>query len=127
MSPSSSALVAGDPVYHPKYGFGNVHSLTRRDRFQPVHERSSAGIEPEQTEEYYDIHLIEGGSLLVPVGRAESVGLRLLTSGVEAVKAGLRTAPEGLPANFRATTCTRSGSMPALPSNPTRSVCRAGS
>ena len=101
MSPSSSALVVGDPVYHPKYGFGSVHSLTRRDRLQPVHERNSAGVEPEHTEEYYDIHLAEGGTLLVPVGRAESVGLRLLTSGVEAVKAGLRTLPQGLPANFR--------------------------
>ncbi len=101
MSPHNSPLGPGDPVFHPKYGFGTVHSLTRRDRVHPVHEPSMADAASDRTEDYYDIHLIEGGTLLVPVSRAESVGLRRLTNGIEAVKASLGSPAESLPDNAR--------------------------
>ncbi len=101
MSPRDDLLRPGDPVFHPKYGFGTVHSLTRRDRVHPIQEPSIADANSERTEDYYDIQLVEGGTLLVPVSRAESVGLRRLTNGIEAVKACLGTPAQGLPANPR--------------------------
>jgi RNA polymerase-interacting CarD/CdnL/TRCF family regulator len=101
MSRPDDLLAPGDPIFHPNYGFGTVHSLTRRDRVRPIRQLQPAGAEPDPTEEYYDIHLEEGGTLLVPVSRAESVGLRRLTGGLEAVKAGLRSPAQSLPANFR--------------------------
>ena len=101
MSHLSDPLVPGDPVFHPKYGFGTVHSLTRRDRINPIHEPTSVDAASDRTEDYYDIRLQEGGTLLVPVSRAASVGLRRLTSGVEAVKAGLCSPAQSLPTSFR--------------------------
>ena len=101
MSQLNNLLMSGDPVFHPKYGFGTVHTLTRRNRAHPMHEPTSAEAESDGTEDYYDIHLKEGGTLLVPVSRAESVGLRGLTDGVEVVKTGLRSPAQSLPAGFR--------------------------
>jgi RNA polymerase-interacting CarD/CdnL/TRCF family regulator len=101
MSNYSDTLSPGDPVFHPRYGFGTVDCLTRRDRIQPIQEQPSAEAGSDHTEDYYDIHLEGGGTLLVPVSRAESVGLRRLTGGVEAVKAGLCSPAQSLPANFR--------------------------
>jgi RNA polymerase-interacting CarD/CdnL/TRCF family regulator len=101
MSSSNGTLCQGDPIFHPKYGFGTVHSLTRRDRTRPSHEPSTTDAESDRTEDYYDIHLVEGGTLLVPVDRAESVGLRRLTNGIEAVKASLCSPARSLPASFR--------------------------
>jgi RNA polymerase-interacting CarD/CdnL/TRCF family regulator len=51
--------------------------------------------------DYYDIHLEEGGTLLVPIDRAESVGLRRLTNGVEAVMASLWSPARTLPDSYR--------------------------
>jgi RNA polymerase-interacting CarD/CdnL/TRCF family regulator len=96
-----NTLMPGDPIFHPKYGVGTVNSLTRRDRVRPIHEPTSAEAESDLTEDYYDIHLLEGGTLLVPVSRAGSVGLRLLTNGIEAIKAGLCSPAESLPADSR--------------------------
>jgi len=96
MSHLSDPLVPGDPVFHPKYGFGTVHSLTRRDRIHPIQEPTTADAASDRTEDYYDILLEEGGTLLVPVSRAASVGLRRLTSGLEAVKAGLCSPAQSL-------------------------------
>lgn len=101
MSPYNDRLGPGDPVFHPKYGFGTVHSLTRRDRIHPIHETTSSNVESDPTEDYYDIQLTEGGTLLVPVNRADSVGLRRLTNGIEAVKANLCSPAQTLPANSR--------------------------
>lgn len=101
MSQSSDLLRAGDVIFHPKYGFGTVHNLTRRDRVHPIQEPTLADAASDGTEDYYDIHLQEGGTLLVPVNRAESLGLRRLTSGVEVIKAGLCSPAESLPAGFR--------------------------
>lgn len=101
MSHYNNALEPGDPIFHPKFGFGTVHSLTRCDRVHPVHEPTVAEADTDRTEDYYDIHLVEGGTLLVPVGRAVRVGLRRLTHGVEEVKTCLHSAAESLPAEFR--------------------------
>ncbi len=101
MSHLSDPLEAGDAVFHPKYGFGTVNSLTRRDRVNPIHEPTLADAASDRTEDYYDIRLEEGGTLLVPVSRAESVGLRRLISGIEAVKAGLCSPAQSLPTGFR--------------------------
>jgi RNA polymerase-interacting CarD/CdnL/TRCF family regulator len=101
VSTGNRLLGPGDAVFHPKYGFGTVHSLTRRDRAHPILEPSMADAASDRTEDYYDIRLVEGGTLLVPVSRAESVGLRRLTNGIEAVRANLRTPAQGLPANPR--------------------------
>ncbi len=101
MSRGDDLLRPGDAVFHPKYGFGTIHSLTRRDRVHPIHEPSIADANSERTEDYYDIQLVEGGTLLVPVSRAESVGLRRLTNGLEAVRASLCSPAQSLPANPR--------------------------
>jgi RNA polymerase-interacting CarD/CdnL/TRCF family regulator len=102
MSPCNNPLQPGDPIFHPKYGCGTVHGLTRRDRVHPTQEHVPAEAESDGGEDYYDIQLAQGGTLLVPVSRAESVGLRLLTDGVEAVKRGLRSPAQTLPTTFRA-------------------------
>jgi RNA polymerase-interacting CarD/CdnL/TRCF family regulator len=101
MSRSNNAMNPGDPIFHPHYGFGTIHSLTRRDRIHPSQEPTSAAAASDQTEDYYDIHLAEGGTLLVPVNRAESVGLRRLTNGIESIKACLCSPAQSLPATFR--------------------------
>ncbi len=101
MSHLNNPLAPGDPIFHPKYGFGTIHGLTRRDRTHPLEEPAIADSAPDQCESYYDIVLQEGGTLLVPISRADSVGLRRLSSGVEAVTTGLCSPAESLPANFR--------------------------
>src|SRR5512142_3317897 len=101
MSFRNNVLAAGDPIFHPKFGFGTVHSLTRRDRVHPIHEPTLAEADSDCTEDYYDIHLAEGGTLLLPVRQAERVGLRRLTIGVDEVKASLYSQAESLPAEFR--------------------------
>ena len=89
MSREHDPLSPGEPIFHPKFGFGTIHGMTRRERIQTIQETTSAGAQADHTEDYYDIRLREGGTLLVPISRAESVGLRRLTGGIEATKAGL--------------------------------------
>jgi RNA polymerase-interacting CarD/CdnL/TRCF family regulator len=101
MPPVHAPLAPHDPVYHPKYGFGTIHSLTRRNRLHPLQEASAADAEAGYAEDYYHIQLSEGGTLLVPVNRADSVGLRRLSSGVEAINACLRSPARSLPAAAR--------------------------
>lgn len=101
MSPPHDVPAVGDPVFHPKYGFGTVNGLTRHDRVHPIQEPSIADANSDRTEDYYDIQLVEGGTLLVPVSRAESAGLRRLTNGLEAVQVSLCTPAQSLPANAR--------------------------
>ncbi len=55
----------------------------------------------DETQDYYDIQLMDGGTLLVPVSRAERVGLRLLTNGVDAIMICLSSPAESLPADAR--------------------------
>jgi RNA polymerase-interacting CarD/CdnL/TRCF family regulator len=101
MSRSNNMLGPGDPIFHPHYGFGTVHCMTRRDRMHPNQEPTSAESVSDQTEDYYDIQLAAGGTLLVPVNRAESVGLRRLSNGIEAIKACLSSPAQSLPTSFR--------------------------
>jgi RNA polymerase-interacting CarD/CdnL/TRCF family regulator len=99
--PPPSKLRPGDPIFHPRYGFGTLQSLTRRDRSRPIDEPSVADLGSDQVEDYYEIHLSQGGTLLVPVQQAESVGLRRLSVGIEVVKNCLRSPAESLPSDYR--------------------------
>ena len=101
MSATNDLLSPGDPIFHPKFGFGTIHGMTRRERLQPVKELASDDPQPDRTEEYYDIRLREGGSLLVPISRAEGVGLRRLTGGIAAVKASMQSPAQSLPDDYR--------------------------
>lgn len=93
-------FVPGDLVFHPKSGFGTVQSLCQQERIQS--EPQPAG-DPaaELTEEYYEISLVQGGRLLVPVSRAASVGLRHLFYSLDSVTNELCSPPESLPADMR--------------------------
>ena len=93
-------LGPGDLIFHPRHGFGTIHGLTRRDPLHPIEDGASEGVS-EQTLAYYDIQLMDGGTLLVPVSRAELVGLRLLTNGVDAITICLHSPAQSLPADAR--------------------------
>lgn len=101
MSQVKHFLHPGDLVFHPRYGFGALHSITRRERIADTSKPASGDAEADRTEEYYEINLDQGGVLLVPVHRAKSVGLRRLTFGVEAILSSLCSPAEALPDNFR--------------------------
>jgi len=101
MSPHGNRLEPGDPVFHPRFGLGTVRNLVRRERIHPLGESAACDATSERTEEYYDIELLEGGMLQVPVGRADSVGLRRASNGIEAVRAQLRSSAQSLPADPR--------------------------
>lgn len=98
---STNMLRPGDPIFHPRYGFGTIQRLTRRDRSQPIGEPSVADLRSDRVEDYYEIQLSQGGTLLVPVQQAESVGLRRLSVGIEVVKTCLRSPAESLPSDYR--------------------------
>ena len=93
-------LDPGDLIFHPKHGFGTISGLTRRDPLHPIREGVSEALS-DQEQDYYDIQLMDGGTLLVPVSRAERVGLRPLTNGVDAITICLRSPAESLPADSR--------------------------
>jgi len=93
-------LDPGDLIFHPKHGFGTISGLTRRDPLHPIREGVSEAIS-DQEQDYYDIQLMDGGTLLVPVSRAERVGLRSLTNGVDAVTICLRSPAQNLPEDSR--------------------------
>jgi len=93
-------LAQGDLIFHPRHGFGTISGLTRRDPLHPIQEGASEGMS-DQTQAYYDIQLMGGGTLLVPVGREARVGLRLLTNGVEAITICLHLPAQSLPADAR--------------------------
>lgn len=101
MSSSNKTLRSGESIFHPKYGLGTVHGLTHRDPVLSSPAGVSSEAELDQTQNYYDIHLLEGGTLLVPVSRAESVGVRRLINGVEAIKECLSAPAQRLPENSR--------------------------
>ncbi len=93
-------FIPGDLIFHPKHGFGAISGLTRRDPLHPIQEGAGAGLS-DQAQDYYDIQLTDGGTLLVPVNRAERVGLRLLTNGVDAITVCLHSPALSLPADAR--------------------------
>ncbi len=91
----------GDPVFHPKHGFGTLIGLTRRDPLPPIRGGASEGA-ADQAQVYYNIQLMEGGgTLFVPVNRAERAGLRRLTNGVDAITLCLHSPAQSLPADAR--------------------------
>jgi RNA polymerase-interacting CarD/CdnL/TRCF family regulator len=93
-------LVAGDLIFHPRHGFGTISGLTRRDPLHPTENAHSEG-GTDRTQDYYDIQLVDGGTLLVPVVRAERVGLRLLTNSVDATTICLHSPAQTLPGDAR--------------------------
>ena len=93
-------LGPGDLIFHPRHGFGTISALTRRDPLQPIQEGAGEGVS-DQTQAYYDIQLMDGGTLLVPVSREARVGLRLLTNGVDAITICLNSPAGSLPADAR--------------------------
>ena len=70
---SHDPLVPGDPIFHPKCGFGTIHGLTRRDRIHPIQE-SAAAAGQDSTEDYYDIHLEKGGPCWSPSAGQTALG-----------------------------------------------------
>jgi RNA polymerase-interacting CarD/CdnL/TRCF family regulator len=94
---TAGTLCLGDPVFHPKHGFGTISGLTRLDPADPMQHTVSS-----KMEDYYEIRLAQDGTLLVPVSRAERAGLRRLTNGIEAVVAVcLDSSAQSLPENGR--------------------------
>jgi RNA polymerase-interacting CarD/CdnL/TRCF family regulator len=91
----------GDLIFHPKSGCGTIRSLTRRDPFQRSQNGVAGEAIPDQTQEYYDIHLLDGGTMYVPVNRAERLGLRLLTNGLEVITVCMHSPPRSLPQDGR--------------------------
>jgi RNA polymerase-interacting CarD/CdnL/TRCF family regulator len=94
-------LSPGDQVFHPHHGFGAITALTRRDPLHPIQDIAAGEGMSDRAQDYYDIELMQGGTLLVPVGRAEGVGLRPLTNGVDAVTLCLHSPAQSLPADAR--------------------------
>ncbi len=101
MLSSGNGLGPGAPIFHPKYGFGTVNSLTRRNRIDPMQKPTASAADSDGVEDYYEIDLFEGGTLLVPASRAQSVGLRRLTNGIAEIRAELCSPAQSLPENFR--------------------------
>ncbi len=93
-------LGPGDLIFHPRHGFGTISGMTRRDPLHPIQDGVSEGVS-DQTQAYYDIQLMDGGTLLVPVSREAHVGLRLLTNGVDAITLCLNSPAQSLPADSR--------------------------
>ena len=94
-------LDQGDLIFHPSHGFGTISGLTRRDPLHPIQDVVAGEGVSDQAEDYYDIQLMDGGTLLVPVSRAERVGLRLLTNGVDAIAICLHSPAQSLPEDAR--------------------------
>jgi RNA polymerase-interacting CarD/CdnL/TRCF family regulator len=94
-------LGPGDLIYHPRNGFGTIRGITRRDPFQPSQDGVAGDSVSGQAQDYYDIQLKDGGTLLVPVDRAKRVGLRRLTNGVDAITTCLRSPAQSLPGDAR--------------------------
>ena len=66
-------LGPGDLIFHPRHGFGTISGMTRRDPLQPIQEGAGEGVS-DVTQAYYDIQLMDGGTLLVPVSREHVSG-----------------------------------------------------
>lgn len=94
-------LRSGDLIFHPRYGFGTITGLTRRDPLHPIQDLVASEGVADQTQDYYDIQLMDGATLLVPVSRAERVGLRPLTNGVDAIKSCLHSPAQSLSGDAR--------------------------
>ena len=94
-------LSPGDLIFHPRNGFGTIRGLTRRDPFHPGQDVMASKGVSDQAQDYYDIELSDGGTMLVPVSRAERLGLRLLTNGLDVIVACLHSPAQSLPGDAR--------------------------
>ena len=94
-------LGPGDLIFHPRQGFGTISGLTRRDPLHPIQDLTASEGVSDHAQDYYDIQLMDGGTLLVPVSRAERVGLRPLTNGIDAITICLHSPAESLPGDAR--------------------------
>jgi RNA polymerase-interacting CarD/CdnL/TRCF family regulator len=94
-------LGPGDQIFHPKHGFGTISGLTRRDPLHPIQDVTAGEGVSDRAQDYYDIELMQGGTLLVPVGSAERLGLRPLTNGVDTIRICLRSPARSLPEDAR--------------------------
>lgn len=94
-------LSPGDQIYHPKHGFGTITGLQRLDPRHPIQEVTVDEDGLDKAQDYYDIQLMDGGTLLVPVDRAAGAGLRLLTNSLDAVLLCLQSPPQSLPDDAR--------------------------
>lgn len=92
----SAELRPGEPVYHPKYGFGVVLSI----RDQGIGAMAAPGAVG-APEAYYEIEIARSGTLFVPTDRAGMVGLRRLTNSVGAILACLASDGGALPQDTR--------------------------
>ena len=91
----------GDLIFHPRNGFGTIRGLTRRDPFRPGQDGVAGEAVSDQTQDYYDIQLLDGGTLFVPVSRAKRLGLRLLTNGLDVITVCMHSPPRSLPQDGR--------------------------
>jgi RNA polymerase-interacting CarD/CdnL/TRCF family regulator len=82
---------SGELVYHPRYGFGTVTGIAQQNLGKLVHDDKASA-----AEDYYEIDLRQSGTLLVPVARVDTVGLRRLTNGLTTIEACLASPPEAL-------------------------------
>lgn len=92
----SEQLQPGEPVYHPKYGFGVVRGIRDAGMGRLVEPNASGVIEA-----YYEIDITGEGTLFVPIGRAALVGLRRLTNGLAAICECLASDAAALPADTK--------------------------
>jgi RNA polymerase-interacting CarD/CdnL/TRCF family regulator len=91
----------GDLIFHPKNGCGTIRSLARRDPFHRSENGVAGEANPDLAQDYYDIQLLDGGTMYVPVNRAERLGLRLLTNGLEVITVCMQSPPRSLPRDGR--------------------------
>lgn len=94
-------LAPGDLIYHPRHGFGTISGMTRRDPIRPIQEAVVNDDGADLAQDYYDIQLTNGGTLLVPVNRAKRVGLRLLTNGLDTITICLQSPAQSLSGDAR--------------------------
>ena len=83
-STTRDSVLAPFPALH-----GEIHCIHCR--------RQSPG----EAIDYYDIELTKGGTLLVPLTRATTVGLRRLVNGLQAIESCLGSPAQELPDNNR--------------------------
>ncbi len=77
---ASEQLRAGEPVYHPRYGFGVVRGVLDQGSGLLMGKNGDGGAAA-----YYEIEMSKEGRLFVPVARATAVGLRRLSNGVATI------------------------------------------
>ena len=94
-------LAPGDLIFHPRHGFGTISGMTRRDPIRPIQDVVVSDGVTDLAQDYYDIQLTNGGTLLVPVNRAKRVGLRLLTNGLDAITMCLQSPAQSLSGDAR--------------------------